>query len=120
MTRLVTCSVWIGLGACSGSAEEDTSDDDGGGTRPEGACGDVSYVDGISAFGEVVDANGAPVAGAAVTLDERVWDNRSVVYGTGTTDAEGKYAFDVDHPDVAGLTSVEECWGTAIDYWVTA
>jgi len=76
---------------------------------PDGQCGDVSHWD-LHIEGAVVDWQERPFEGIDVELQDRGW-NPGTVMGTATTDADGMYAFDVSQ-----LTSVEDCWGTLLDY----
>ncbi|MEQ1505767.1 MAG: carboxypeptidase-like regulatory domain-containing protein, partial [Myxococcota bacterium] len=55
----------------------------------------------------------APAAGATVTLEDRAWDPG--VLATATTDADGRFSM-----SVVGLTSVDGCWATLLDYWIVA
>jgi len=80
---------------------------------PDGQCGDVSYWD-LSVEGAIVDDRDRPYPGVEITLEDRGWIPGTIM-GTATTDDEGYYRFDVDE-----LTSVEDCWGTLLDYVMVA
>jgi hypothetical protein len=76
---------------------------------PEGQCGDVSNWD-LFVEGAVIDFRDQPYAGVEIILEDRGWIPGTIL-GTATTDDEGVYTFDVSQ-----LTSVEDCWGTLLDY----
>lgn len=103
-----TMSLALAL-ACSGKEPESTDGDD----DPPGACGEP--VDGIhlTLSGAVVDADGNAVRNAEVTWEERNWEPR--VLAIGTSDGSGHFTF-----DSTDITSVPDCWGTAVDYVLTA
>lgn len=98
--RWVLWSVFLGL-SCSG---DDTDTD----TEPTGQCGAVTeHVLALSITVEGPD--GAAVVGATVTLEERAWDPGSL--GAAITGDDGVAVL----ADLT-VTSVEGCWGTALDY----
>lgn len=97
----------LALAACSGADPED-SDTDGS----NGQCGDVTTWD-VTIAGAVEDASGA-VDGATVTLEDRGW-NAGETLGTATTASDGTFEL-----AATGVTSVEGCWGTVLDYVVVA
>jgi hypothetical protein len=76
-----------------------------------GACGDVTLVD-VTIRGQVHDGSGAPVDGVSVVLEERNW-RPGELYGQDRSDASGRYEI-----AAGGLSVVEGCWGTAVQYWV--
>ncbi len=79
--------------------------------EPEGACGDVTTWN-VVLTGTVEDAVGNPLVGAEITLEDRGWMPTTVL-ATDISDGYGAFAL-----DVVGLTSVENCWGTLLDYVV--
>ena len=95
--------------ACGGDKAEDTSPSTTPPGKPEGACGAVTEGYAVVVRGRVT-LQGEPVAGASVTVRERLW-NAGKVHGVGETDAEGLFSIDTTE-----LVSVEDCWGTALDY----
>lgn len=104
------------LAACGGGGDEASTQEPtetGTDTRTigQGACGDVSQIDatitGLVAYEE------APVGAATVRLEERLWEQK--VYTTEIAGADGRVTL-----AGTGLWSVEDCWGSAIDYWVVA
>ncbi|TVQ91888.1 MAG: carboxypeptidase regulatory-like domain-containing protein [Deltaproteobacteria bacterium] len=78
----------------------------------QGACGPVTeHV--LTLHVRVVDASGEPAEGATVTLEERNYLRETL--GSGLSDALGEASLaDLD------ITSVEGCWGVALDYVVVA
>lgn len=105
--RGVTWLVMVGLGACAGPAADDTAD------SSPGACGEVSTWD-VTVLGRVEDGMGAPVPGARVVLEDRGWEPGTVL-GEDDTDGAGQFEFVAE-----GVTSVEGCWGSLLDYVVVA
>lgn len=105
-------SVWVWLVACGDdrAGGEDPADTAGG---RGGACGDVTEHD-LRLRGRVLQ-DGAPVQGADVRLEERAWHPGSKVFGAAVTDAGGAFVF-----DAPGVVSVEDCWGTVLDYVLVA
>ncbi len=112
MTRW-SVGVWVlALVACGGK-DGDTgplvTTDDGG-----GACGELSEWT-IDVTARVVDGDSnQPVEGADVRLIEESW-TLGGDFGGGTTDAQGMVTF-----SAVDVISVEDCWGTALDYKLTA
>lgn len=98
---------WWMLVACGSVAEQDTAVAD---LDEGGACGEVRTHD-VEIRVAVVDAASVPLAGVGVALEERLWAPDEL--GGGTTDADGLVVF-----TAAGVTDVEGCWGTALDYWL--
>jgi hypothetical protein len=94
----------VGLVAGCGAAADDTFVEP---TDP-GACGEVTTHD-VSVLGAVT-SGGAPAVGAAVRLEDRGW-NVGDVLGEATTGADGTFTL-----AAASVTSVEDCWGTILDY----
>ena len=78
----------------------------------DGACGEVSTWD-VSLSGTVESASG-PVAGALVTLEDRGWEPGTTL-GSAETEADGGFVI-----EAVGVTSVEDCWGTLLNYVVVA
>ena len=103
---------WFGL-ACAvvamagcGKSDTDTPVDD-----PSG-CGAVTEHT-LTLRAKVVDSADQPVSGALVRLEERNWDPQIV--SEVPTDASGEATL-----ASMSLTSVERCWGTALDYVLVA
>lgn len=80
---------------------------------PDGLCGDVSTWD-LSIRGRVIDWWDQPYEGAQVYLEDRGWVPGTVM-ANATVDAQGLFLL-----EVTDLTSVEDCWGTLLDYVVVA
>lgn len=78
-----------------------------------GACGDVSHW-AITLLGRVTLNTGNPAVGAHAWLQDDGWIPGTVV-GEATTDDQGR--FEMALPNV---TSVENCWGTLLDYQLNA
>ena len=104
------CALLVGWTACFGNKDTDvtvdTDDDD------HGACGDVSTWD-VFIRARVVQ-NNANVAGAEVWLEDRGWEPGTIL-GDGVTGANGRAEF-----EAKDITSVEDCWGTLLDYYLVA
>ena len=103
----------IGLAGCASSPEgqerpENTADSD----PPEldSACGDVERFD-ATLLG-VVEDDGAAVAGATVTIEDRYWEPGTL--GTTTTDTDGRFVL-----EARNVHAVEDCW-VFLDYVVVA
>jgi hypothetical protein len=94
--------------AC-GSASEDTAVVE---DADDGACGEVRTHD-LEVRAAFEDASGAPIEGARVTLEERNWAPGTL--GEGLTGTDGAVSF-----AAPGVTDVEGCWGSALDYWLVA
>jgi hypothetical protein len=77
-----------------------------------GACGEVTEFS-VTIRG-LVTRDGVPEEGASVSLEELAWTNGEY-YGSTNTDANGLFALEVED-----LVSVEDCWGSALDYVLTA
>jgi hypothetical protein len=95
---------------CTGDLEtgEPVEDSD-----PPGVdCGDASTHD-IEITARVVSTRGTPAAGIDVILDDRGWTYGPL--GSGVTDVDGLVTF-----TAAGVTSLPNCWGTVLNYWVVA
>lgn len=99
------------LWACTKDGEPTGDSADETPLDTDGACGAVSEVD-LSITGGVVDAEGRPLPGAQVWLEERNW-KPGQVHGEGTADGAGRFAF-----DAFDLPVVEGCWGSAVSYWL--
>lgn len=78
-----------------------------------GACGDVATWD-LQLLGGVARSTGGPASGADVWLEDHGWVPGTVL-GTATTDGDGRFEM-----VITGLTSVEDCWATLLDYRVHA
>jgi hypothetical protein len=78
----------------------------------KGACGDTSLWD-ITVIG-AVSHQGQFVEGATVELEDRGY-NTGQILGSGVTDSDG--VFELDAFDVV---SVEDCWGTLLNYYIVA
>lgn len=97
------------LVACGGSPEVEPDDT---GEERDGACGDVTTWD-VDVYAAVTDEAGTPLESVRVALEERLWAPGEL--GAGTTGADGTVVF-----QAVGVTSVEDCWATALDYWIVA
>mgnify|MGYP001610474467 CR=1 FL=1 len=103
-------SVCVFLVACSGDGDGegvDTGDDDGG-----VECGDPVAYD-VEVTAKVVDSGGKGVEGIEVALDDRGWTNS--ILGSGLTSRSGLVTF-----SAKGVTALDGCWGTVLNYWVVA
>ena len=112
MTRFWMGALALCVAACGGK-DGDTdpvgTTDDGG-----GACGEISEWT-LDITARVVDgATDQPVEGADVRLIEDAW-TLGDDFGGGVTDAQGMVTF-----TAVDVISVEDCWGTALDYRITA
>jgi len=94
--------------AC-GDKDPNPTDD----TDEDGACGAVS-THMLTLTASVESETGAPVAEVAVWLEDRGWEPGTIV-GQGTTDADGQVML-----EALSITSVENCWGTLLDYVLVA
>ncbi len=74
-------------------------------------CGEASTHD--VAITALVTAAAGSVEGVEVTLDDRGWTN--AILGSGTTDGRGRVTF-----TAVGVTSLPNCWGTVLNYWIVA
>jgi hypothetical protein len=113
--------LFLGLVACSGGDDksEPTSTGHTGAiplhstpttdTEPTGACGPPIDYD-LTLTGLVQGASGEPGADTTLEVEDRGW-TPGLILGTATTDAYG--AFTMTLTDV---TSVEDCWGTLLNY----
>ncbi len=79
----------------------------------DGQCGEVSEHT-VQVVGVVHDGSGDGAADAAVRLEDRGW-NPGTTLGAGTTNAGGEFEL-----DGLAITSVEDCWGTLLDYVIVA
>jgi len=104
---------WLIMGTlvvgCSQDVEDTELVDDG---ENSGACGETTRWD-IKVVG-AVSRQGQPVEGASVELEDRGY-NTGDILGSGLTDAEGVFEFDATE-----VVSVEDCWGTLLNYYVVA
>jgi hypothetical protein len=116
---LVACSGKSGdtTGDTSAPVTADTADtvdtNDTQTTEPSGACGDpIQY--NLTVIGTVTSGPGQYAPGAHVVLEDRGWEPGTIL-GEGVTDNKGVFTL-----DVVGLTSLENCWGTVLDYVLEA
>ncbi|MEZ4238292.1 MAG: carboxypeptidase-like regulatory domain-containing protein [Myxococcota bacterium] len=100
--------------AATSDTDTDTDTDTQGTTDTDGACGAVTRHD-LTLLGAVVLASGGPAVGASVWIEDRAWAVQTETLGTATTDDDGLFTL-----PITGLTSVEDCWGSALDYVVVA
>ena len=105
----VVFALGLALVGCNGGDDEPNETDD----TNDGACGEVTTWD-VAVAGVVHDAAGDGVEGASVRLEDRGW-NVGTTLGTATTGTDGSFSF-----DAIGVTSVEDCWGTVLDYVLVA
>ena len=96
------------LMACGAPSEDTAVEED----VDEGACGEVRTHD-LEVRAAFEDASGAPLSGVRVSLEERNWAPGTL--GEGSTTADGTVSF-----VAPGVTDVEGCWGSALDYWLVA
>jgi hypothetical protein len=90
---------------------EDTGDSDSG--EEHGIdCGEPESFD-VGVAARVEDAEGQGIEGIEVYLDDRGWTLS--VLGAGTTGPAGTVTFVAE-----GVTSLESCWGTVLNYWIVA
>jgi hypothetical protein len=102
---------WVALGAVAcGHGELATGET--GGTEPVGACGDVTSIPELTIVGRVRDVDQNWVEGVDLALEERNW-SPGTVNGTATSGPGGQFEL-----VATNLTVVEECWGTAVSYWL--
>ena len=80
--------------------------------EPQGGCGAVT-THAMEVFGRVTDDEGRPVEYAEVWLEETAW--APGILASGTSDGSGIFQLDVQE-----ITSVEDCWGIALDYLIGA
>ncbi|MBT3219647.1 MAG: hypothetical protein HN348_11195 [Proteobacteria bacterium] len=110
LQMFVLCALLLGWTACTGKKDTDVpvdTDDDS-----PGACGDVSTWD-IWIRARVVQ-NNASVSGADLWLVDRGWEPGTIL-GQGVTGNNGRVEF-----EAKDVTSVEDCWGTLLDYYLVA
>ncbi len=103
------------LVACGGGddAEQDTGPLLVTSTEPQGACGEVTDDHAIRIEG-MVTLSDLPAVGADVLLTERLW-TPGMVHGTASVGADGRFSL-----DATDIVSVEDCWGTVLDYVLEA
>jgi hypothetical protein len=82
-------------------------------TEPSGACGEPVNYD-MTVVGLVETPTGLPADATTLELEDRGWIPGRIL-GTATTDGYG--AFSLEATDV---TSLDDCWGTLLDYVVVA
>lgn len=90
--------------------DDDESDDTGSDLGTD--CGEPTTYD-VSFEAKVVDDQGRGVAGIRVALDDRGYTATEL--GEGTTGGNGEVKF-----TAVGVTSLPDCWGTLLDYWLVA
>jgi hypothetical protein len=98
----------LGCLGCTGKEENEPEESDSGGGS---GCGEVTTQD-ITVIAAVIKG-GRPVENIRVFLDDRGWEMMSL--GEGLSDSQGKVEF-----VAAGVTGVENCWGTVLNYWLVA
>lgn len=94
----------------SGTSPESTPTTD---TDPSGACGSPVNYD-VVVLGLVETPTGAPADATTLALEDRGWQPGRVL-GTATTDAYGAFTL-----QATAVTSLEDCWGTVLNYVLTA
>ena len=97
--------VAVGCGRDDPQPTDDT--DDGG------ACGEISTHT-LSIVGLVERADGSPVVESVVRLEDRGWEPGTIL-GVAATEESGAFRI-----EAAQITSVENCWGTLLDYVLVA
>jgi hypothetical protein len=99
------------LTACNAPDSGETAEVDTGHDGVD--CGEPSTWD-VEVTAMVVSADdGRPLEGIEVSLDDRGWEDE--VLGTGTTARNGRVTFTAE-----GVTSLPNCWGTVLNYWLVA
>ena len=81
-------------------------------TPPQSACGQVSTWD-VTLVGVATRPDGGPAGSATIRLEDRGWAPGTIV-GEALTNHNGEFQL-----ELAGLTSVEDCWGTILNYVLT-
>ena len=71
----------------------------------------MNYAD-FRVVGTVEDDDHQPVADVDLALEERNW-SPGTVHGTSRSEASGAFVLDASE-----LPVVEDCWGTAVQYWL--
>lgn len=94
--------------ACSGEEEPEPED------TQMGACGEPVYGIEMDFRGVVVDAEGAPVSGVEVELRDNSRPPGTTL-GSGVSGAEGRFTFGAEE-----ITSIPDCWLTALNYTLEA
>jgi hypothetical protein len=97
------------LGGCVDTNSDPVLEDTG---ETKGACGEVTEWD-ITVYG-VVTLDGDLVEGASIELEDRGY-NLGTILGSGISDANGEFEF-----LAAQVVSVEDCWGTLLNYYLNA
>ena len=97
--------------SCGGNSLADSGPTE---TEPtnDGACGEVSTHD-VTVTARVTFED-TPMEGVTVELLDRGWTPGDIL-ASGLTDEFGSITL-----DIVGLTAVEDCWGTMLDYYLTA
>jgi hypothetical protein len=96
-----------GAGGCSGSDDSDEVEE-----TNDGACGARTLHD-VTVVGKVL-LDGEPVGEATVSLEDRSFQPAKSLAETTTTES-GTFTL-----AVKDLESLEGCWGTVLDYWLSA
>lgn len=96
--------------ACEVEAETGQPVEDSGHAGVD--CGEASTYD-IEVTAMVTSGGRSPAEGIEVVLDDRGWTYSEL--GSGTTGTDGKVTF-----TAVGVTSLPNCWGTVLDYWLVA
>jgi hypothetical protein len=100
---------WLLVWGCEKESEGDS------GTEPEpdppGACGEVSSFDAVIT-GRVQDDAQNAVGSALIDLEERSW-TPGTLHGSATSNADGTFTL-----TATGMPAVEDCWGTAVSFWL--
>ena len=103
--RLITIGGWLVAGCGSPEPVDDTG-------SLGGACGAVTSWD--LAVIATVEEGGVPVSDALVTLEDRGWEPITIL-GEAVSAVDGSF-----HLEAEGVTAVEGCWGSLLDYVVVA
>lgn len=107
--RIAVALFVCALGACTPD-EDDESDDTGADLGTD--CGEPTTYN-VSFDAKVVDDGGRGIDGIQVYLDDRGYTG--TVLGEGTTGGDGEVKL-----MAVGVTSLPDCWGTLLDYWLVA
>lgn len=107
MSRWLLCLLTVACAEPGDDDDDDDGDNDGG-----VECGDPVAYD-VEITAKVLDEAGRPAPGIDVLLDDRGWEYAFL--GDGQTDARGMVTF-----TARGVTALDGCWGTVLNYWLVA
>lgn len=107
--RLIWTLFALTVVACTPDDDEE-SDDTGSELGTD--CGEPTTYN-VAFDAKVVDDRGRGLAGIRVYLDDRGYTGTEL--GEGTTGGDGEVQL-----MAVGVTSLPDCWGTLLDYWLVA